>query len=173
MSESNGAIFSPDRKYRFKLWRIVRDNLPISITFTVLFIGLNPSTANESEDDPTIRRCMGFAKEWGFAKMYMGNLFSYVTAYPKELTVENCTEYDKENRESLKQMARESLRVVYCWGNNGWIRNQGKIIAEYVDMQSNLSPVCFGLNQNGTPKHPLYLPKNAEVIKWYDPDQNL
>jgi hypothetical protein len=159
--QTNGATFSPDRKHRYSLWRTIdRGKL------TVLFIGLNPSTADETRDDPTIRRCMGFAKQWGFSKMYMGNLFSYVTAYPKELTEDNCLKNDAENKQALAKMAQESFRVVLCWGNNGWIRNQGKEIAEYIDTQCTLSPVCFGINKNGQPKHPLYLPKNAEVMKY-------
>lgn len=161
----NGALFSPDRKHRFKLWRSIGNEHKYG-DLAVLFIGLNPSTANETQDDPTIRRCEEFAKQWGFSKMYMGNLFSYVTAYPKELTVENCLKNDDENRLALSKMARESLRVVLCWGNNGWIRNQGKEIAEYIDTQSTCPPVCFGINKNGQPKHPLYLPKNAEVMTY-------
>jgi hypothetical protein len=158
MSE-NGATFSPDRKHRYSLWRTIdRGEL------AVLFIGLNPSTADETKDDPTIRRCVGFARDWGFSKMYMGNLFSYVTAYPKELTKENCLKNDDENRLALSKMARESLRVVFCWGNNGVLHGQGKKIVHFINTWSPNDPVCFGINKNGQPKHPLYLPKNAEVI---------
>lgn len=174
MSELSGAVFSPDRKHRYILYRSVVDEvlklLPdkeVTASLPVLlFIGLNPSTANETCDDPTIRRCIGFAKQWGFGKMYMGNLFSYVTAYPKELTVENCLKNDDENRKALIKMARESSRIVFAWGNYGVLHGRGKEIAEFISTRSLVPPVCFGLNQNGQPTHPLYVPKNVEVIKY-------
>jgi hypothetical protein len=166
MSELNGATFSPDRKHRLKLWRTVRDDLPVSPTFTVLFIGLNSSTAAESRNDPTIRREMGFARDWGFVKMLKGNLHPYVTPDPKELTEEHCQEYYEENLQYLKEMAQESLRVVFCWGTHGELHDKGRIVADFLKPYLLIPPVCFGINKNGQPKHPLYLPKNAEVMKY-------
>ena len=64
------AYFSKDRIYRYALWRIWNHNLP-----KVVFIGLNPSTADEIEDDPTIRRCMSYADNWGYGGYIMGNIF--------------------------------------------------------------------------------------------------
>ena len=67
------AIFSPDRIHRYGLWRIWDDALP-----KVLFIGLNPSTADELKNDPTIRRCIGYAKDWGYGGYIMGNIYCFV-----------------------------------------------------------------------------------------------
>ena len=75
-----GAHFEDDRQYRYLLWRNWDELKP-----KIMFIGLNPSTANEEKDDPTIRRVCIFAKKWGFGGVYMANLFPFVTAYPKEL----------------------------------------------------------------------------------------
>src|SRR3954470_12052751 len=78
--DSRAAIFSDDRKYRYCLFRQWDIDAPV-----VMFIGLNPSTANETQDDPTIRRVCKFAFDWGFGGVYMMNLFAWVTAYPQEL----------------------------------------------------------------------------------------
>ncbi|HDR1569813.1 TPA: DUF1643 domain-containing protein, partial [Pasteurella multocida] len=69
---NNNAIFSDCGTYRYVLWRIWDTLLP-----RITFIGLNPSTADESNDDPTIRRCINFAKKWGYGGIYMVNLFAY------------------------------------------------------------------------------------------------
>jgi len=74
------AKLSVCRKYRYALWRIWDKSKPI-----VLFISLNPSTADEKEDDPTIRRCIGFAKSWGYGGLCMANLFAYRTKSPSEM----------------------------------------------------------------------------------------
>lgn len=75
-----GARFSACRNYRYALWRIWDIDKPL-----VMFIGLNPSTANETTDDPTIRRVVDFAFRWGYGGVYMMNLFAWVTPYPGEL----------------------------------------------------------------------------------------
>lgn len=74
------AILSEDRKYRYILSRTWDETKP-----TVLFIGLNPSTADENEDDPTIRRCIIFAKSWGYGGLIMANLFAFRTTNPQGL----------------------------------------------------------------------------------------
>jgi len=76
------ATFSPCRKYRYSLFRIWDEDKSL-----VLFIGLNPSTADEKEDDPTIRRCINFAKQWGwgYGGLIMGNLFSFRATQPSDL----------------------------------------------------------------------------------------
>ena len=79
----NGAKFSDCRKYRFVLWRIWDYSLE-----TIMFIGLNPSTANEVKQDNTINRIKGLTKDLGYGGFYMLNLFTFITAYPKEL--KNC-----------------------------------------------------------------------------------
>lgn len=79
ISQFNGAVLDTTRAYRFLLWRFW-DERP-----RMLFVGLNPSTADELHDDPTVRRLCGFAKEWGYGGLYACNLYSYVSAYPEHL----------------------------------------------------------------------------------------
>ena len=74
------AEFSPDKVYRYELWRIWDEALPVC-----MFIGLNPSTADETVDDPTIRRCINFAKEWGYGQLVMTNLFAFRATKPAEM----------------------------------------------------------------------------------------
>lgn len=77
---SKGADLSFDRTYRYSLWRIWNADKPF-----VLFIGLNPSAADENEDDPTIRRCINFARRWGYGGLYMANLFALRATDPSEM----------------------------------------------------------------------------------------
>ena len=74
------ASFSKDRIHRYTLYRVWNEELP-----KVLFIGLNPSTATETKNDPTIRRCMGYAKDWGYGSYIMGNIFAFRSTDPKNL----------------------------------------------------------------------------------------
>lgn len=79
----NTAKFSPDRKYRYSLWRSWDGLWPTD--GYVLFIGLNPSTADETKDDPTIRRCIGYAKAWRFSTFCMGNIFAFRATLPADM----------------------------------------------------------------------------------------
>lgn len=74
------AILSDDRKYRYSLSRVWDESKN-----KVMFIGLNPSTADETEDDPTIRRCINFAKSWGYVGLEMTNLFAFRATAPKDM----------------------------------------------------------------------------------------
>lgn len=95
------AIISECGKYRYSLSRIWDENKA-----NVLFIMLNPSTADGDVDDPTIRRCIGFAKSWGYGGIYVGNLFAYRATDPKELLkVENPIGF--ENIHHLMDMYNE------------------------------------------------------------------
>ena len=76
----SAAEFSPDRVYRYSLWRFWSKNGGYAA-----FISLNPSTADEHEDDPTIRRCIRYAKDWGYSGLIMLNLFAYRSTNPKRL----------------------------------------------------------------------------------------
>ena len=77
---NKGAKFSPCKKYRLQLWRIWDDKLP-----KIMFIMLNPSYADAHHDDPTIRRCINFAKNWGYGGFYVGNIYPLISTKPKLL----------------------------------------------------------------------------------------
>ena len=83
LSQPSGAIFSEDRVHRYALWRSFATLLSTAPRYA-MFIGLNPSTADEANDDPTIRRCMDYTKRWGFDAYVMTNLFAYRETNPEE-----------------------------------------------------------------------------------------
>lgn len=136
------AVISEDGKHRYKLSREWDASLP-----KVLFIMLNPSTADAENDDPTIRRCIGFAKAWGYGGIWVGNLFSYRTAYPKELKGHDV--YTSENLKHIYDMKNQSDKIICAWGNS---RGLPAYICNRFDGIYYLE-----LSKNRTPKHPLYL----------------
>lgn len=151
------AMFSPGRKYRYALWRIWGS----SDKGKVMFIGLNPSTADESLNDPTIRRCIGFAKDWGYGGMFMCNLFSYVSTDPKALITSG--EPLDINNYWLEKIAECCDKVVFAWGAFKMHKERMLQVAEMFP-----EAYCIGKSKEGFPKHPLYLAKNSELIKYRD-----
>lgn len=152
----SGAKFGLDKLHRFVLWRIWNDRLPI-----IMYIGLNPSTAKEIKNDRTISRLVKFTKEHGFGGLYMLNLFTFVTAYPKEL--KTCRNPAMFANRYIKQYAKKSDKIVFCWGNF----KESKTRAEEVKAMFT-EAYCFKKNKDGSPRHPLYVPNLIELIKYYE-----
>jgi hypothetical protein len=151
-SRTIGAEFSPDRKYRYALWRIWDRSRPF-----IMFIGLNPSTANETEQDPTITRVMNFARDWGYGGFYMANLFGIVSSKPEVLL----TDPDPlgDNDQWLEKIAAECEKIVFAWG----AFKQATKRAEEV---KNRFPgaYCLKKTKDGHPGHPLYIAANTQPI---------
>jgi len=153
-----GAIFSPCRAYRYVLWRIWDSARP-----WVLFIGLNPSTADEAQDDPTIRRCMGFAKRWGFGGIKVANLFAYRAVCPSKLKQVQ-DPVGPDNDRWISKLASSAGMVVAAWGNGGTFFSRGEQIL------SRLQGVhCLALTRAGQPAHPLYLKANLQPKPFISP----
>ncbi len=148
-----GAQFSDCRKYRYALWRTWNAG-----ECQVTFIGLNPSTADEDTDDPTIRRCIGFAKKWGFGGINMLNLFAYRATDPKVLMRAPVNPIGKANNDFLKMYHTPAGLSVACWGQHGLLMNRGD---EVIEMLGKNTLSCLGVTKKGQPKHPLYLPKDT------------
>jgi len=151
-----GAILSDDRKHRFILTRTWDADRP-----QVLFIGVNPSTADENNDDPTIRRCIGFAKRWDFGGLMMANLFSIRATDPKEMKAS-----DEPNLEIndlwLKNAATKCSFVVAAWGNHGKHLNRDKEVRELMRVYE-VPLFCFGITKSKQPLHPLYQKNDAKL----------
>lgn len=149
------AIISRDGVYRYAL---VRDDLQLDAAAwarargrTVAFIMLNPSTADAKEDDPTIRRCMGFAREWGYNKLVVGNLFAFRATKPTNLPDDISEAIGPENIEWLRRLVHESELVVAAWGGS-------KRAAARADELNFKTPLhCLGTTKSGAPRHPLYV----------------
>jgi len=169
MKENSGALFSSDKVHRYKLWRRWDKTKP-----NILFIGLNPSRADAVKNDHTIARCIEFVKAWGYGGMYFGNLYSFRTPYVKppvkNLHGENWKPlievlpiaHDEMTDILLQSMINDSAKIVCAWGSWKFINDRvdevGKLIAE---------SYCFGLNNDDSPKHPLYLSKKTLLQKFY------
>lgn len=147
-----GAIFSDCRKYRYVLWRIWDEGLP-----KIAFIGLNPSTANETETDPTIRRVIKFARNWGYGGVYMLNLFTYVTAYPEEL--KKCENPSQMADEFLKIYSEYSEKIIFAWGSFEEAKERAiRVIKMFPDGYMLLR------NKDGSPRHPLYVKGDTKPV---------
>lgn len=152
---SSGATFSPCGLYRYRLHR----ELAIG-TRVVLFVGLNPSTATETQDDPTIRRCIGYARAWGFEWFRMGNVCAYRSTDPKGLTTVD-DPVGPGNRAALREMADEAELVIAAWGGERLCPAAQAIAKEILGWKKTK---CLGQNRDGTPKHPLYLKKTVMPV---------
>lgn len=152
--EKNGATFSANRRHRYALWRIWDENKPL-----IMFIGLNPSTADEDDNDKTIRRVIGFAKDWGYGGMYMMNLFTYITPYPKELT--NLYDPYMDDYILLLKISEKCKSILFCWGTFKQAKKRADIVSRLFK-----NALCLGKNKDGSPKHPLYMLKNTKPIKF-------
>jgi len=148
----SGAEFSQDRVYRYVLWRRWAPG------DCAMFIGLNPSTANEKVDDPTIRRCVDFAKKWGKSGIYMLNLFAFRATDPKEMKKAK-DPFGPKNGKFLISNWSDSDPVVACWGTHGSYLGRGKLVSQILPGMK-----CFGLTKAGHPKHPLYLAKKTKLV---------
>ena len=141
-----GAIFSPDKKYRYALWRIWDKSIP-----SVLFIGLNPSTAGNKSNDPTINKCIGFAKKWKYGGLYIVNLFAFRTSDPRDL-LRILDPVGPDNDKWIKSHTKDHKLIIATWGNYGSFMEKGREIYNEVP---NL--YCLKINKTGQPAHPLYL----------------
>lgn len=125
-----------------------------------MFIGLNPSTADEVINDPTIRRCIGYTKDWGYSNLCMMNLFAFRETLPILLKkAENPVGPD--NDDALLTMAEKAEVVVAAWGNHGSYMGRDE------EVKTMLSQLHYlRLTKEGFPNHPLYLPKELKPIPW-------
>ena len=149
-------MFSECRMFRYILWRRW-DYRPL-----VNFIGLNPSTADETEDDPTIRRCIGFAKErWKAGGILMTNIFAFRATDPKKMK-EAIDPVGPDNDLHLRWIAGCSAKKIACWGVHGAFQYRGSTVARMIGRQFLW---CFGRTKAGHPKHPLYLQKAIKLVR--------
>lgn len=157
------AVISDCEKYRYQLLRQWDES-----TDLVLFIGLNPSTADAELDDPTIRRCIGFAQRENFGGFIMANLFAYRATSPSDM---QNTEYPigELNEYWLEQSIKSCKAVIVCWGGNGSHLNRHIEIEGLLKNYSQNTPIlCFGKTKHGHPKHPLYLASSTTLVNYFD-----
>ena len=122
----------------------------------LLYIMLNPSVADDTNDDPTIKRLINFSKKFNYGGFLVGNIYSTISPNPKE--VDKSDEISDKNLVELLKLINQVEEIVYAWGNNACEPEFLK------DLVSN--PKCFGKNLNGSPKHPLYLPSDSKLMSF-------
>lgn len=154
------AVFSPCRKWRYALGR----ELNVSGEGDCVFIGLNPSTADETKDDPTVRRCKRIALDWGCRSLVMLNIFAWRSTDPKPL-YQLDDPYGPENDATLLSWGRKARFVVAAWGTHGALRERGHEVTRNF-YEAGIPLQCLGITKEGFPKHPLYI-KASTVPKAY------
>lgn len=152
---NGGATFDKSGKYRYLLWREWDDEKP-----TCVFIMLNPSTADATTNDPTIRRAISFAERFGFGRFEAVNLFAYrVTDSSVLAKVRNPV--GKENDQCILEAVARNDQCFVAWGNLGLLRQRSKDVLAMLPRDLELR--CLGVTKAGEPKHPLYLPNTTEA----------
>lgn len=149
------AYLSPCRTWRYSL---TRDVAPLTGEGTVTFVGLNPSTADETQDDPTIRRCIRFARDWGYARLKMLNLYAYRATDPRELRAA-ADPIGPENDHVLSVVFGGSDLIVAAWGCHAEPERVAEVMAWPIRPR-----VCLGLTKDGAPRHPLYVRADTKPI---------
>ena len=149
----DNAIVSNSGTYRYQLQRdLEHDN-----ELTCLFIMLNPSTADATKNDPTLRRCMGFAERWGFGRLEVVNLFSLRATDPARLCGRPAQQlYGPEHWKHFSRAVKRADRIVCGWGAHPACRLEGPSAAEWLHTGGH-KPLCLGLTKAGAPRHPLYV----------------
>lgn len=164
------AIFSSCRTYRYCLERCSTPLLPgTNKRKTVGWIMLNPSTADEQTNDPTIRRVVRYSNDWGYPRVLVGNLFPYRATKPVELRKWNETYLLGEfgvNDSWLNNISRSSDMVVFAWGNGGH-RYHNRVDA-VINMLMKRATKCYvlGYTANGEPLHPLMQPADLKPVQY-------
>lgn len=147
------AVISADEQYRYELTR----NWGSDISPYVLWVMLNPSTADASVDDPTIRRCHGFTFAWGFSKFVVVNLFALRSPDPKAL-LKATDPVGPTNDQHISRAAKAAALIVCAWGAHPMARSRGLLVQNRLPF-----PMCLGKTKDGYPKHPLYVPAETKV----------
>lgn len=155
-----GADISECGTYRYRLWRGWDDDEPF-----VGFLMLNPSTANAEKDDQTIRKCMSFAKKWGYGGIMVTNLFALRTKSPKVLKAFTGDRIGLDNTGFVIDEAKACAKTVAAWGNNGTIGGMGERYRKIL-RRHGCGLHHLGLTQLKQPWHPLYLPGDTEPELW-------
>ena len=143
------AVISPCRLYRYELWRRWSD-APYC-----MFVGLNPSTADGTNDDATIHKCVTYVQRWGYGALCMVNLFAFRATEPMDM-MSAPDPVGPDNDRTLQTLSRSAGIIIAAWGENGNHMGRDK---QVMALLSHLK--CLHQNKDGSPAHPLYLSGDA------------
>lgn len=143
-----GATFDPTGCYRYLLWRSWEAQ-----GLRIGFVMLNPSQADAVVNDPTIRRCIGFARSWGYGALEVMNLFAYRTAHPMELR-HVADPVGAKNDRYLSGLGQRVDQIILAWGNGGRLHGRDR---DAISLLGARTVYCLGITKLGQPRHPLYI----------------
>lgn len=153
------AVYSDEELYRYRLSR------RWGAGSEILFVMLNPSTATETRNDPTVERCERRARRWGYAGFSVANLFAFRATRPEDLKQAD-QPVGADNDRLLLELARGAAMTLCAWGVHGEHRGRGAEVAALLRAEG-LALHHLGLTRQGAPRHPLYLPY-AEAPRCWD-----
>lgn len=151
------AAFDDERVYRYLLTRAWGPGP------RVLWIMLNPSTADESKLDPTLRRCLGFSRAWGFDGFEVCNVYALRSTDPKGLW-KAADPIGPGNDAAIRAAAERASCVIVGWGNHAKIDRELEVAKLLQDVGQR--PCCLGTTDKGAPRHPLYLRADSPAFLW-------
>ena len=154
--QRGAALFSDCRSFRYALWRLPDDGRG-----TCLFVMLNPSTADASQDDPTIRRCIAYAKRWRYGEPVIANAFAWRSTDPSVLRELGDTAIGVYNDQVIALLGKLSAIAVCGWGAHGAIGDRGVGVLRALE-RHQVRPHALSLTAKGHPGHPLYLRGDLE-----------
>lgn len=128
---------------------------------TVLFVMLNPSTADRTSNDPTIRRCIGFATRWGFSRLRVVNLYAARATKPADLFALN-DPVGPQNDWYLARELERADRIVAGWGHHGARFDRARHV---IEAHADRRWYCLGTTKDGEPRHPLYVKSSRRVAR--------
>lgn len=155
----SGASFSDCRRYRYRLWR--RWDTEIR---PLLFVMLNPSTADEDQLDATVTRCLNRAKTMGAGGLEVVNLFAWVST-DRTVLPSVSDPAGPLNDKAIKEAAATALAVICAWGTDGALNGRDKQVSALL-RDAGIQPLALAINRDGSPKHPLYISGSAEPFPW-------
>ncbi len=157
------VVMSPDGRHRQIMRRWLGEAFPDRY---IVFIGMNPSTADATVDDPTCAREWTFARREGFSAMVKCNVGDYRATDPKALLLPGVEAVSPANLPAIRQAAAGAARVVLCHGKlNKALAASGREIVQAL-RDDGVDLWCFGTNADGSPKHPLYLRADTPLVRF-------
>lgn len=163
---NNPCAFSPCRTFRYRLDHAIREVPAGREPRRVMWIGLNPSTADERQLDPTLRRIRGFSEAWGYDTFVMTNAFAFRATLPADMRAAP-DPVGPDNDRHLLESAAACRRIVACWGVHGEHLERGARVAGLLREHGfGRRLVCLGLTGAGHPRHPLYLRATTEPMPY-------
>lgn len=157
------AVFSPCGLYRYRLSRVWNRSRPMG-----LVLGINPSTAGATEDDPTTRKLIAFGRRWGWGGYWLANPFAF-RATDQRALLTAADPVGPDNDRHLAQLFESAEQVVCAWGSAKGAAVRRLLDARLAQMTTLLDGhplLCLGITCDGSPRHPLYMPYTTQLEPW-------